>query len=435
MEQLMINKDNTLVSEASHFAALGEIAKSATQKDGLYALFNKIVDFISDAMEVETVSIMLPDTSDPDYLVIKACRGLPGNIMETARVRIGSRVSGYVFATGDPLLIEDIDYDTAKRFDIAHEEHYKTPTLLTVPIKGSEQILGVININNKKSGLPFHDNDFNLLSILSGYVALAIENADHYMKLMEKESEFEKLTERLKTTLEHQSQILMKLSYAIRSPLTGILGYTELLLNKTDSGISESDKSILKKILDKSWKLAELAQRIFEYESILVDDIKFEPKKVNLNQLVEGVADRLSVHAQDKKVEVKVTSKEKSEALIDPFFLSKAISEIVDNAIRHTKTGGTVEVKVKSDGPTAKIWVTDQGHGIIPEQVDKIFYPFYKGAADEEEELERLGLGLSIAKLIVEKLSGTIKVEKTGLSGSTLLVELPCWKSEAKSIH
>lgn len=434
MEQT-VNREFRSFLESRNFAAMSEIAKSATQKDGLSELFGKIVDFISEAMEVEIVSIMLPDDNDPDYLVIKAARGLPEEVVQTARVRIGSQISGYVYATGDPLLIEDIDYETTKRFDIAHRERYKTPTLLSIPIKGSTGVLGVINVNNKKSGLPFHDDDFNLLSILSGYIGLSIENTKHYIALSEKEGDFKRLTERLQTMLEHQSQILMKLSYTIHSPLTGILGYTELLLNKTDSGLSESDKAILKKILDKSWKLAELADRIFEYESTLCDEIKFEPKKVNLKQLMEGVADRLGTNAHDKNVDVKLIAYDTPEALVDPFYFSKAVSEILDNAIRYTKSGGTVEIWLKTDGSKAKVWVKDQGHGIMPEQVEKIFYPFFKGAFDEGEEVERLGLGLSLAKLIIDKHSGTIKVDKTGTDGSLFLVEIPCWQSKPQKMH
>lgn len=431
MEQT-INREVRSFLESKNFAALSEIAKSATQKDGLFELCNKIVDFIADVMEVEIVSIMLPDDNDPDYLIIKAARGLPEDVVQTARVRIGSQIAGYVYATGDPLLIEDIDYETTKRFGIAHRERYKVPTLLSMPIKGSSGVLGVINVNNKKSGLPFYDDDFNLLSILSGYIGLSIENTKHYITLSQKEKDFRELAERLQTILEYQSQILMKLSYTIRSPLTGILGYTELLLNKTDSGLSESDRTILKKILDKSWKLAELADRIFEYESTLCDEIKFEPKKVELKQLIEGITDRMSAHAQDKNVELKLIAYDSPEVLVDPFYFSKAISEILDNAIRYTKPGGTVEIWLKTDGPKAKIWIKDQGRGIMPEQVEKIFYPFFRGALDEGEEIERLGLGLSLAKLIIDKHSGTIKVDKTGPDGSSFLVEIPCWQSTAQ---
>jgi len=425
-----IDKDNSFCIEAQALAALSEIAGIATQKGGLHALFCKIVDVIARTLNVEVVSLMLPDKDDPDYLTIKAAKGLPPEVVERARVRVGSRVAGYVYATGEPLLIQDINEEASKRFGIKHESRYRANSLLTVPIRMKGRTLGVVNVNNKCSGRPFDESDLHMLNALMGYVALAIENAEQYLKLAEKHEELKHLTESLRTTMEHQMQLLMKLSHRIRSPLTGILGYAELLLNKTDSGLSESDRALLKKIVDRSWELAELAERIFEYESILHDDTELEPRKVALSPLLKGVANRYRQLALERGVDVEIDIQDDAAALIDPFYISKSLGEVVENAIRYTKTGGKVRIEFKVEGSRAKIRVSDDGPGLDPELSERIFYEFFQIPNTEDEIAERLGLGLSLAKTIIEKHSGTIGVEQTGPNGTTFLIELPCWQAE-----
>jgi len=94
-----------------------------------------------------------------------------------------------------------------------------------------------------------------------------------------------------------------------------------------------------------------------------------------------------------------------------------------------------VRIELSEDKSLAQIRITDQGPGLPPEKKDKIFNEFFHSdiKMDDPEGLQRLGLGLCMAKAIIEKHSGTIKVEKTGPDGTTFLIELPCWQTKKRT--
>lgn len=133
------------------------------------------LEFIAELLEVQTCSIMLYDKI-AGGLIIKSARGLPEQVISAAFIRPGDKISGWVALEGKPLLIEDIECDP--RFAKRSAAQYTTKSLLSLPIIINDEVIGVLNLNNKKSLKPFSSKDLMLATVLSERIAYLIEKTD-----------------------------------------------------------------------------------------------------------------------------------------------------------------------------------------------------------------------------------------------------------------
>ncbi len=155
-------------------------------------LLEYIVDLSLRVIGAKQGSIMLTD-KHTNTMLIRTAVGIDPEIVEKARVKVGEGISGWVAHTGEPLLIKDLERD--KRFSRGSEEKYdtkyETQSLISCPLKVKDDIIGVININNKLTGESFDKYDLELLTILANYAAVAIETAqlheninNHYVNII-----------------------------------------------------------------------------------------------------------------------------------------------------------------------------------------------------------------------------------------------------------
>jgi signal transduction histidine kinase/putative methionine-R-sulfoxide reductase with GAF domain len=155
-------------------AGARRIAHEIKARPELAELFDQSVEMLAVAMDAEIVSLMLVDPEQGD-LEIAASRGLEGQPLEGRRSTIRSGVAGSVAAWGRPLLVNNIETD--RRFRRLNHPQYTTKSLLCVPLRVEREVLGVLNVNNKRSGEPFDDDDLAVLTALVERVGSAVERA------------------------------------------------------------------------------------------------------------------------------------------------------------------------------------------------------------------------------------------------------------------
>jgi diguanylate cyclase (GGDEF)-like protein len=137
----------------------------------------RILEKVKDLLDVDNASLMLVD-SDSGSLHIQDAIGLQPDMVEKIRLRPGEEISGWVAKEGKPLLVEDIENHPL--FKKRNKERYINRSLLSVPLKIKDRVIGVINVNNKRSGAVFNSGDLKLLSALASLAAISIENAHTY---------------------------------------------------------------------------------------------------------------------------------------------------------------------------------------------------------------------------------------------------------------
>ncbi|MCM8800495.1 MAG: GAF domain-containing protein [Candidatus Omnitrophica bacterium] len=169
-----------LVEKTNDLTLLFDIGRELSSSLKLDEVLFTLVERICDVLAIERCSIVLLDETK-DELYIAAAKGLPEEIILNTRIKIGHKISGWVFENKIPVLVDNIEMDP--RFAKENEEKYYTGSFISVPLVFKEKVIGVINLNNKRSRQVFNEEDLRLIISIAGEAAIAIENAKLYISL------------------------------------------------------------------------------------------------------------------------------------------------------------------------------------------------------------------------------------------------------------
>jgi signal transduction histidine kinase/DNA-binding response OmpR family regulator len=184
------DKNLELKKKVGELDALYKAAMSLSTTENLKDLLHKIVSEATQVIEAKSGSIMLIQKPE-NILTIEAAIGLSSNIMKQTRLELGSSIAGWVAQEGTPLMVEDIEKDP--RFKHLGKKHYATRSLLCVPLKVKDKILGVINLSDKITGNPFNQDDLRLLTTFASQAAIAIDDGEQFDQKIRKIKELELL--------------------------------------------------------------------------------------------------------------------------------------------------------------------------------------------------------------------------------------------------
>jgi signal transduction histidine kinase/DNA-binding response OmpR family regulator len=170
-------KNLELNKRVAELDAIYQVSKSLSSTENLNALLRKIISLATEVIGAKNGSIMLIQKPE-NILTIQAAIGLTPEIIENTKLELGKSIAGYVAQKVTPLIIEDIEKD--QKFKRLSKKHYATKSLLCVPLKIKENVLGVINLSDKTTGASFNEDDLRLLITFAAQVAIAIDDAFHF---------------------------------------------------------------------------------------------------------------------------------------------------------------------------------------------------------------------------------------------------------------
>jgi len=242
----------------------------------------------------------------------------------------------------------------------------------------------------------------------------------------ERTEELRQANESLRKIDETRRAFFADISHELRTPLTVIRGEGEISLRGKNKRIAEYKRSIE--------RIVEQAKHL----SVLVNDLLFIARQgagaarlhlqtIDLGNLVEKVCGDAKVIAHDKAIGISLANGSAGHETVqgDPARLRQLLMVLLDNAVRYSKSKGDIEVKVGRSNGEVTVSVADHGVGIPPEELDGVFERFRRGGNASDMNEEGLGLGLPLAKAIVEAHKGRIKMESRVGEGTTVTVALP----------
>jgi signal transduction histidine kinase len=185
-------KNAELKKKVAELNALYKTGMSLSTTQNLRLLLNKIVSLATGVIEAESGSIMLIQSPE-NVLTIEAAIGLSPEIVKRTRLELGSSIAGHVAQKATPLIVEDLKKDP--RFRHLSRKHYATRSLLCVPLRIKDKVLGVINVSDKTTGRAFTENDLRLLTTFASQAAIAIDDAEQFNQNLEKLKELSALYE------------------------------------------------------------------------------------------------------------------------------------------------------------------------------------------------------------------------------------------------
>jgi signal transduction histidine kinase len=229
---------------------------------------------------------------------------------------------------------------------------------------------------------------------------------------------FNTMTERLSSSEEERRRLLADVSHELRTPLSVVRGELEALLD----GVHPADETHLRAILDETAVLSRLIEDLRTLSVAEAGALALHREPTDLGSLARDVATSFEPQAETTGVSlVSSSAPDLPEADVDPVRVREILANLVSNALRYSPPGGQVAIDVAADGAERiAVAVSDVGPGIAPEALGRIFDRFYKSP-----ESRGAGLGLAIAKKLVEGHGGTIAATSELGGGTTIRFTLP----------
>ncbi|MCG6534855.1 MAG: PAS domain S-box protein [Syntrophales bacterium LBB04] len=225
-----------------------------------------------------------------------------------------------------------------------------------------------------------------------------------------------------------KSEFLANMSHELRTPLNHIMGFTELIVDKTFGELSSTQEEYLNDVLTSSRHLLSLINDILDLSKIEAGKVELELREVDLRALVESsvmmVKEKATKHGITLKVEM---DRIPGLVSVDERKLKQVMYNLLSNAVKFTPDGGDVAICGDFlEGKSVKVTVKDTGIGIAAEDLERIFNPFEQGDNTASRRYEGTGLGLTLTKRYVELHGGKVSVESEGLGrGSSFSFVIP----------
>lgn len=222
-----------------------------------------------------------------------------------------------------------------------------------------------------------------------------------------------------------KGEFLANMSHELRTPLNAIIGFSRLTRRKLGDTIPERQRRNLDLIEQSGEQLLSLVNDLLDFEKIEAGKLTVRQQTVELVPLLEGLESTLGPMAAERGLQLVVETTNLPESLpSDKERLRQILSNLVTNAIKYSDHG-TVKMTGSLEGEDVVFRVSDQGIGMTPEQLEKIFDPFHQVDATETRERGGVGLGLSIVSRLTDLLKGRLSVRSTLGEGSEFEVRLP----------
>lgn len=223
-----------------------------------------------------------------------------------------------------------------------------------------------------------------------------------------------------------KSQILGMVAHDLRNPLSGILNATEYVLDDAASSLGENDVKLLQAIESTSRFLLRLIDDIVQISTIESGKLHLDRKPTDILSLIEQVLSLNRPMAERKQINIDLIAHSGLPAIsVDSTKMYRVIDNLLTNAIKFSSPGDIVKVRLHTLGESINISVQDQGPGIPAHELKTVFKVFRQGRSANVAKVAGAGLGLAIAKRIVEAHGGKLLLESKIGKGSTLTVALP----------
>ncbi len=389
---------------AAH-SIMTELLSALDFEDCLRILVNRIASYL----DIEKVSIMLVD-SDKKRLVVKIAKGPGAESMHNANIRLGEGIAGWVGKTGEPLLIKDITKDS--RFVRRPGGKYYNNSLLSVPLKLRNRIIGVINVNNKISKDVFRLSDLDLLRTIADFAAVA--------------AELIRLEGQVSETNKYSQELISNVTHELKTPLATIKEALSLIADGLSGPLNEKQKRYIGMSIQNADRMARMLDNILLSEEFVQNRQKISRNLFNVTDTAKNIMDSMGMLAKKKGIMLGgAIPGKKIEIWGDPDKLNEVISNLVENAIKYNRPDGRVDVMLEDSDRSVTISVRDTGVGIAKNDIGKIFDKYYRVNNSEKKDITGIGLGLSIVKDIVDMHKGKISVESECDKGTKFTVTLP----------
>ena len=342
---------------------------------------------------------------------------LPGNIGMRLRTVDSHTIPGRAVTERQTVHVHDLFAVPESELRARCLRQHNTRTVLATPLLRQGNPIGVIMIRRMEVQ-PFSDRQIAMLETFADQAVIAIENVRLFQEIQEK-------NEQLETASRYKSQFLANMSHELRTPLNGILGLTEMILDKIYGEVPEKVRSALEDVQASGRHLLNLINDVLDLSKIEAGRATLSLQEYSMREIVQAVFTAMQPLAAAKNLALKIAvPTDLPPGKGDQRRITQVLLNLVGNAIKFTESG-EVRVEVGSADGSFLVSVSDTGPGIAPADRERIFEEFQQVDGSSSRAKGGTGLGLAIAKRIIEMHGGRIWVESKVGAGSTFIFSLP----------
>jgi signal transduction histidine kinase len=391
-----------------------EISRTLSSTLHLEPLLQKIVETAVELTDSEASSMLLFDEASGE-LRFEAVPVVQRDKLKAVTVPLDRSIAGSIFRSGEPIVIQDARSDARIYRAVDEQIDFATRSLLGVPLRSKEQVIGVLEAVNKKGDEPYTDDDLETLAALAAQAGIAIENARLLAALQLAYDDLSQLDKM-------KSNFISIASHELRTPLGLILGHTSFLRETAEADAMDQLDVVIRSAL----RLKGIVEDLANLSHVDHRQARLQPSRFGVDEVVLEMVEENRGLAQNKTLELRAKLPgERVTVYADRSHVRTVLRSLIDNAIKFSPAGGRIVVGAEPLQDHVCLSVSDTGIGIAPEQIERIFERFYQVEAHMTRRHAGLGLGLSIAKALIELHGGRIWCESVEGKGSRFSFTLP----------
>jgi signal transduction histidine kinase len=418
LEKKVENRTRELERSVAELKALSEVSQSVSSTLDLEKVLNNIVQqavklsktdagTIYEYNEDEQIFIPMINFGVDDAFVAT---------MKQAKFGIGDgTLLGMAGETRSAVQVPDLSEITDER--VAHVRKAGFRSVLAVPLLRKDKLVGSLVVRRKGRGA-FPGETVDLIQTFAAQSAIALHNARLFQEIDVKSQELRKADK-------HKSEFLANMSHELRTPLNAILGYTELILDDIYGEVPTRIREVIERLEKNGSHLLRLINDVLDISKIEAGQLELTLEEYAFQETVQTVLTSLEPLAAEKKLRLQTRiAPHLPYGKGDQQRIAQVLVNLIGNAIKFTEQG-EIAVDIATADTRFLVKVSDTGPGLSDLEKDYIFSEFYQVDRRNSRSKGGSGLGLSIAKRIVELHGGAIWVESVPGKGSTFIFTLP----------
>jgi len=419
---------------------LHEISQAFAAMTDIQETYGRLTRRIAELIGAQKCVISLYDLATREMVGQAPGYGVPDELIRTFRYRVDTLRDAWNFRLEGPMVKNSLD-----DFHPAQREYLRPFGLYNVtvvPLVLEGRIIGMVSMGNRPRG--FSQKHVHLLTVFATQAAVAIQNARLYAhleesaaqleaKVRERTAELEALNreladshDRLRELDELKSDFLGNVSHELRTPLAAIKGFVDNLLDGITGPVTGKQRHYLIRIHDNVERLTRMVSDLLDLTRIEAGKIELAPEPLDPAELVAEATEAVRPLARARSIQLALEVAGCPPIWGDPDKVHQILTNLMSNALKFTPPGGRVtSPAAAAPGGMARLVVHDTGLGIPPAERERVFDKFYQVGRVDGERPSGTGLGLTIARHLVDLHGGRIWIEDGPGGGSTFVVLLP----------
>ncbi|MFA6004117.1 MAG: GAF domain-containing sensor histidine kinase [Elusimicrobiota bacterium] len=406
-----------LIEKSREVKTLHEVAEALISRGPqTNSALNAIVSIVAKYLQADLVAFLLQDDAGGELVTQPGAYGLEG---EDQFYRIpldrDDASSVRVFKTRQPFLTGDAQNDP--NVIAQYAKLWRVHSLLVLPLLLEDHCIGVMRIGSFQKDF-FTPEHMEMMTIIAEEAAVMVETAILNKRLSQ-------VAEQLAALNRMKSEFVSTVSHEFKTPLTSLSGFLSILVDGEVGPLNDKQNEFLRIAKQQVGRLTSLVADLLDV-SRLEGGMDMEKVPVSLAAVVNASADTHRHQAVEAGKTLQVESPERLPQVVgDSKWLGLAVDNLISNAVKFTRPGGRVDVRLEAKGEAVELCVADDGVGIHPEDQSRIFEKFFRARNRSEIAVPGTGLGLTIAKEVANRHGGRIWFESEPGKGTRFFLSLP----------